>query len=157
MRKEHNRSENHHRQRRAEECNKASAILTETVRGQPLEERSHAAGSVEGAWKAVMAWYQPQSNARRDQPDKELANIAMHGDEDPKIFLARAEGKVNVLSAMISHHEVFAYAPIIFCPSSTTWRSLLVFFAPVSRDEKWKMSFAPLMLTEKRKRLKIGS
>ena len=60
----------------------------------------HAAGSVEGAWKAVMAWYQPQGDAERDHLEKDFENIEMQGDEDPKLFFARAEGKLNVLSTL---------------------------------------------------------
>ena len=68
-----------------------------------MEERIHVAGSVEGAWKAVMAWYQPQGDAERVHPEKELDIIAMNRDEDPELFFARAEGNLNVLSALGIH------------------------------------------------------
>ena len=50
----------------------------------------HAAGSVEGEWKAVMAWSQPQGDAERDHIETEFENIGMKGEVDPKRFLARA-------------------------------------------------------------------
>ena len=55
-REEKNRFEKHHQLQRVEEREKACEVLMETMRGQPAEEPRHAAGSVEGAWKAVMAW-----------------------------------------------------------------------------------------------------
>ena len=68
-----------------------------------LEERMNAARSVERAWKAVMAWYQPQSFAERDHREKEFENIATQGDEDPNLLFARVEGKLNMLSALGIH------------------------------------------------------
>ena len=51
-----------------------------------------------------MAWHQPQGDAERDHPERDLENIAMQGDEDPKLFFfARAEGELNVLSALGIH------------------------------------------------------
>ena len=56
-----------------------------------------------------MDWYQPQGDAERVQLEKEFENIGMQGDEDPKLLIPRAEGKLNVLSALgirKSDHEV---------------------------------------------------
>lgn len=39
---------------RVETCKMAWELLMETMQVQPVEERMHASGSVEGAWKAVM-------------------------------------------------------------------------------------------------------
>ena len=71
----------------------------EAMQEQPVEKRIHADGSVEGAWKAVMARYEPQSGAKMDHLKREFENIAMQGDEDRKLFFARAKGKFNGLSA----------------------------------------------------------
>ena len=76
----------------------------EAMQGQPVEERKHAAGSVEGTWKAVMAWYQPQGDAERDHLKKEFENIAFW-DEDPKIFCARDQGKLNAWFALGIHES----------------------------------------------------
>ena len=35
----------------------------------------------------------------------------MRGDKDPKIFLARAEGKLDMLSALVSDREVVRTHP----------------------------------------------
>ena len=60
----------------------------------------HATGSVEGPWKAVMNWYQPIGDAERDHLEKVFDNIAIQGDKDPKLFLDRVEGKLNVLASL---------------------------------------------------------
>ena len=62
----------------------------------------HAAGGLEGAWKAVMNWYQPQGHAERDQLEK-LEKIGIQGNENSNLFFARAEGKLNVLSSLGIH------------------------------------------------------
>ena len=106
---ERNRSVYRHGQQSVEKCDKAWEFLMERMQGQPVEERMHASGSVKEAWKAVMAWYQPQGDAEEDNLEREFENIAMKEDEDPKLFVARAEGKLNVLSALGIHksdHEV---------------------------------------------------
>ena len=74
---ERNRSVHRHGQQRVEKCEKAWEFLMEAMQGQRVEERMHAAGSVEGAWKAVMVWYQPHGDAERDHLEKEFENIAM--------------------------------------------------------------------------------
>ena len=63
----------------------------------------HEACYVEGSWKTVMDWYQPRGDAERGHQEKDSENIAMQGDEDPKLFSARAEGKLNVLAALGIH------------------------------------------------------
>ena len=45
--------------------------------GQPVEERTHGAGSAEGEWKAVMDWYLPRGDAERDRLDQYSEKIAM--------------------------------------------------------------------------------
>ena len=60
----------------------------------------HATGSVEGPWKAVMNWYQPIGDAERDHLEKYFKNIAMQAEEDPKLFFARVDGKLNVLALL---------------------------------------------------------
>lgn len=62
----------------------------------------HATGSVEGALKAVMDWYQPKGDADRDHLEREF-DILMQGDEDPKLFFASAEGKLKALSSFGIH------------------------------------------------------
>ena len=54
---ERNRSIYRHGSENVEKCEKAWEFLTEAIQGQPVEERMHATGSVEGAWKAIMGWY----------------------------------------------------------------------------------------------------
>ena len=72
----------------------------EAMQGQPVEERMHATGSVEGAWTSIMDWYQPRGDAERDHLEKDSENIAMQGGEDPKLFFVRVEGKLNVLASL---------------------------------------------------------
>ena len=43
-----------HGPEKVEKYEKAWEFLMEAMQGQPVEERKHATGSVEGAWKAVM-------------------------------------------------------------------------------------------------------
>ena len=50
-------------QEKVEKCAKAWEFLMEAMQGHPVEERMHATGSVEGAWQAVMIWYQPRGDA----------------------------------------------------------------------------------------------
>ena len=50
---ERNQPVKRHGQQRVEKCEKAWEL--QAMQGQPAEERMHAAGSVEGVWKAVMA------------------------------------------------------------------------------------------------------
>ena len=75
----------------------------EAMQGQPVEERINATGSAEGACTAVMDWYQPRGDAERDHHGRDLNNIAMQRSEDPHLFFARVEGKLNVLSALGIH------------------------------------------------------
>ena len=89
-----------HGQQRVETCQTAWEFLLEAMPGHPVEEQMHAAGSVERAWKAVMAWCQPQSDAKMDHLENEFENIAMQGDQDSKIIFSRAEGKLNVFFAL---------------------------------------------------------
>ena len=63
----------------------------------------HETCYVEGSWKTVMDWYQPRGDAERGHQEKDSENIAMQGDEDPKLFSARAEGKPNVLPTLGIH------------------------------------------------------
>ena len=44
--------------RESSNASKAWESLTEAMQRQPVEERTHTAGSVEGAWEAVMDRYQ---------------------------------------------------------------------------------------------------
>ena len=87
-------------QEKVEKCAKAWEFLMEAMQGHPVEERMHASGSVEGVWQAVMTWYQPRGDAERDHLEDDFDNIAMQGDEDPKLFFARVEGKLNVLASL---------------------------------------------------------
>ena len=50
-----------------------------------------------------MEWYLPSGDVERDHLEKELENISMDADEDPKLFFARAEGNFNVLFALGIH------------------------------------------------------
>ena len=100
---ERNRSVNCHAQHRVEKCEKAWEFLMEAMQGQHVEERMHAAGSVEGAWTAVIAWDPPQGDSERNDLEKEFENIAMQGDEDLQLFFARDDGKPNALSALGIH------------------------------------------------------
>lgn len=61
-------------------------------------EAVHETESVEGAWKAVVDWYLASGNAERDHLEKNFVNTSMNGNEDSKLFFARAEGKRNALS-----------------------------------------------------------
>ena len=65
-----------------------------------------AAGSVERAWKAVMAWCQPHFDAEVDNLENEFENIAMQGDEDSTLLSSRAEWKLNVCFALGVHKSV---------------------------------------------------
>ena len=89
-----------HGQQRVETFQTGWEFLMEAMTGQPVEEQMNAAGSVERAWKAVMAWCQPQSDAEMDHLENEFENIPMQEDEDFKILFSRAEGKLNVLLAL---------------------------------------------------------
>ena len=89
-----------HGQQRVETFQTAWEFLMEAMTGQPVEEQMNAAGSVERAWKAVMAWCQPQSDAEMDHLENEFENIPVQEDEDFKILFSRAEGKLNVLLAL---------------------------------------------------------
>ena len=60
-----------------ENYEKAWEFFMETMQGQPVEERIHATGSVEGAWKAVMDWHQPRGEAEKDHLEKVFEYIAM--------------------------------------------------------------------------------
>ena len=83
---ERNLSANLYGQQRVETCRKPREFPMEAMQGEPVEERIHAAGSVERAWKSVMAWYHPQSGAEMDHLKNKFENIAMQGDEDSNIF-----------------------------------------------------------------------
>ena len=53
-----------HGPEKVEKCEKAwEFLMEEATQGHPVEERVHATGSLEGAWKAVMSWYQPRGDA----------------------------------------------------------------------------------------------
>ena len=91
---ERDRSVHRHGQEKVEKCEKAWEFRMESMQGQPVEERMHAAGLVEGAWKAVMDWYQPKEDAERDHLQKSFENIAMQGDEYPKL-LRSCRGKAE--------------------------------------------------------------
>ena len=78
-------------------------FLVEAMQGQPVEQRVHTAGPVEAAWKASMDWYMLSGDAKRDHLERELDNISMDGDEDPKLFFDHAEGRPNVLSTLRTH------------------------------------------------------
>ena len=67
---ERNRSFNLHGQQRIEKYEKAWEVLMKVMQRQPVEECMHAACSVEGAWKLVKGWYQPQGDAERDHLEK---------------------------------------------------------------------------------------
>ena len=58
---------------------------------------------VKGAWKTVMDSYLPRGDADGDHLEKYVEKIAVDGDEDPKLFYARAEGKLNVFSTLGIH------------------------------------------------------
>ena len=51
---ERDRSVYRHGQERVEEGEEASELLVNPMQGQPVKEKMHAAGSVQGAWKSVM-------------------------------------------------------------------------------------------------------
>lgn len=102
---ERDRSVCRHGQQKIEKCEEAWEFLMESMQGKPVGERMHAAGSVEGVWKAVMAWYHLQGDAERGHLEKEYETIAMQGDEDPKLIFARAEEKPNALSALCIHQS----------------------------------------------------
>ena len=104
--KQRNLSVNLHGQQTVETRQKAWEVLMEAMPGQPVEERMQAAGSVERAWKAVMAWCQPHFDAEMDNLENEVENIAMQGDEDFKLLSSRAEWKLNVLLALGIHKSV---------------------------------------------------
>ena len=99
---ERNRCVDRHGQQRVENGEKAWEFLMEAMQGQSVEERMHGAGWVEGSWTAGIAWDQLQGDA--DMPRgiiwRKFKNIAMQGDEDPRLFFSRAEGKPNVFSAL---------------------------------------------------------
>lgn len=66
----------------------------ESMQEEPVEEPMLAAGSVEGAWKAVMAWYQPQGDAERNSGE----NIRGHGYTGglrPEIYFHSHRGKAQ--------------------------------------------------------------
>lgn len=85
--KERNGSVNLHGQQKVEKCEEASEFLMAAMQGQPVQERTNPAGSVEQAWMAVMAWYQSQVDADRDDMEEEFDNIATQVDEGPKISM----------------------------------------------------------------------
>lgn len=45
-----------------------------------------------------MDWYRSSGDAESDHMEKNLDQISMHGDGDPKLFFDRAEGNLSVLS-----------------------------------------------------------
>ena len=134
-----------------EKCEKFWEFLVEAMQGQPVEQRVHTAGSVEAAWKAPINWYMLSGDAKRDHLERELDNISMDGDEDPKLFFDRAEGKPNVLSTLRTHtsdRDVVRLITVVSPPSLTTWSNGRACFGPASHPRRWKKSCrAPSMLT----------
>lgn len=128
----------------------------ESTQGQPVEERMHAAGSVEERGRL---WYQPKRDTEGDHLDKAFENIAMNGDGDRKLFFA--EEKLDIFRVRYPHVGQDREVVRLFTrrlPSRMYDISRgPVSFSPISRSRKRNTSFVPPTLTARPRRWKSGS
>ena len=95
-----------------------------------------------------------------DHLEKGPENIAMQGDEDPKLFFARAEGKLNVLSALGIHksdREVVRILTRHLPPEFYNVEQRTSLLRPGITRSEMEESSAPPTLTARRRRWRIGS
>ena len=109
-----------------------------------------------------MESYLPNSDAERDHLEKYFENISMNGDEDPKLFFARAEGKLNVLSSLGIHTPDREVVRMLAhrLPSEVydvEQRTTVVFYGSTSRARRWKKSSALITLTARPRRCRSES
>ena len=130
------------------------------VQGQPVKERVHVTGTAGGALKAVIASYQQRVDAERDHLEKEFENMAMQGDEDPKLFLARAEKKQkesSVLSFFKSDRKVVRIFTRRLPHELYDLEQRTSLVRPVLRDRIWRKESSPPTPTARRRRWRVES
>ena len=154
---EHDRSIYHHGKGKEEKCEKAWEFLMDSMQGQPVEERMHAAGSVKGACKAVMDWYQP-----RDDPYVGLTSrlIPFH-DGFPR-SLHRPSGMLAFLDRLSLHgfHRASPclLALLCFLRHMTIDRPVALCRPPkISGHPKWGRSWAEARVSSPGPRRKLGT
>lgn len=108
---ERDRSIYHHEQENVDKCGKAWKFLMDSMQGQPVEERMHAAGSVEGAWKAVMDWYHS-----RDDPSLGITSRLVPIHDGLPRSLHRPSG-MHAFFRRLSEHS---FPPSFPCSSRTS-------------------------------------
>lgn len=158
-REERKQSVYSHGQQCVEKCEKAWGFLMESMHGQPVEKRMHAArvdgGSVKGCDNLVSA-----ARTCREGSSGDISSTYLcRGMRNPNCFSRVPRG-----SEMYSPHQafasrtamLFACSHVVFPPNTTMWSNQLACFTSTSRVRRWRKSYAAPTLAARSRRWRSG-